>query len=119
MQPKVLKKGFLSSEHETPEMVAERLTKAVQNAYRPAVQAAKQHHAEKAANEARARELAQLRATATVARDMPLEGVLERLGCERDPKDRKNWRTPAGRVTVDGSKFFAHDVGKGGAVLST
>ena len=45
---------------------------------------------------------------------MPLEGVLERLGCERDPKDRKNWRTPAGRVTVDGSKFFAHDVGKGG-----
>ena len=55
-----------------PEMVAERLTKAVQNAYRPAVQAAKQHHAEKAANEARARELAQLRATATVARDMPL-----------------------------------------------
>lgn len=114
VQPKVLKKGFLSSEHETPEMVAERLTKAVQNAYRPAVQAAKQHHAEKAANEARARELAQLRATATVARDMPLEGVLERLGCERDPKDRKNWRTPAGRITVDGSKFFAHDVGKGG-----
>lgn len=114
VQPKVLKKGFLSSEHETPEMVAERLTKAVQTAYRPAVQAAKQHHAEKAANDARARELAQLRATATVARDMPLEGVLERLGCERDPKDRKNWRTPAGRVTVDGSKFFAHDVGKGG-----
>jgi len=114
VQPKVLKKGFLSSEHETPEMVAERLTKAVQNAYRPAVQAAKQHHAEKAANEARARELAQLRATATVARDMPLEGVLERLGCERDPKDRKNWRTPAGRITVDGAKFFAHDVGKGG-----
>ena len=60
VQPKVLKKGFLSSEHETPEMVAERLTKAVQTAYRPAVQAAKQHHAEKA-NEARARELAQLR----------------------------------------------------------
>lgn len=114
VQPKVLKKGFLSSEHETHEMVAERLTKAVQNAYRPAVQAAKQHHAEKAANEARARELALLRATATVARDMPLEGVLERLGCERDPKDRKNWRTPAGRITVDGSKFFAHDVGKGG-----
>lgn len=114
VQPKVLKKGFLSSEHETHEMVAERLTKAVQNAYRPAVQAAKQHHAERAANEARARELALLRATATVARDMPLEGVLERLGCERDPKDRKNWRTPAGRITVDGSKFFAHDVGKGG-----
>ena len=40
-QPKVLKKGFLTNEYETPEMVAERLTAAVQKAYTPAVEAAK------------------------------------------------------------------------------
>lgn len=119
LKPKKFKEGFLgklgiNTHVENEEGIAQRLTDAVRKVYQPAVQAAKQHHAEKAANEARARELAQLRATATVARDMPLEGVLERLGCERDPKDRKNWRTPVGRVTVDGSKFFAHDVGKGG-----
>ena len=41
VQPKVLKKGFLTSEYETPEMVAERLTASVQKAYTPAVEAAK------------------------------------------------------------------------------
>ncbi|HHF8530800.1 TPA: MobV family relaxase, partial [Escherichia coli] len=41
VQPKVLKKGFLTNEYETPEMVAERLTAAVQKAYTPAVEAAK------------------------------------------------------------------------------
>ena len=40
VQPKVLKKGFLTSEYETPEMVAERLTASVQKAYTPAVEAA-------------------------------------------------------------------------------
>lgn len=40
-QPKVLKKGFLTNEYETPEMVAERLTAALQKAYTPAVEAAK------------------------------------------------------------------------------
>jgi hypothetical protein len=115
VQPKTLKKGFLVSHVENSEMVAERLTEAVRAAYKPAVQAAKQYHAEKATNEARARELAQLRGTATVARDLPLESVLERLGCQRDAQDRKkNWRTPAGRLTIDGAKFFAHDQGKGG-----
>lgn len=39
--PKVLKKGFLSDERETPEMVAERLTKAARQAYAPAVEASK------------------------------------------------------------------------------
>lgn len=40
-EPKVLKKGFLTSEYETPEMVARRVTAAVQKAYTPAVEMAK------------------------------------------------------------------------------
>lgn len=40
-QPKVLKKGFISSEYESPEMVAQRVTAAVQKAYSPAVEKAK------------------------------------------------------------------------------
>jgi hypothetical protein len=84
-------------------------------ALREAEQAkAKQYELEKAANKARDVRLAELRATATQARDLPLESVLERLGCVRDPKDKKNWRTPAGRVTVEGVKFYAHDQAKGG-----
>lgn len=84
-------------------------------ALREAEQAkAKQYEAEKAANKARDARLSELRATATQARDLPLESVLERLGCTPDPKDKKNWRTPAGRVTVDGAKFYAHDQAKGG-----
>lgn len=75
---------------------------------------AKQYDAERAAHAAREARLVELRATATHARDLPLESVLERLGCTPDPKDKKNWRTPAGRVTVDGAKFYAHDQAKGG-----
>jgi hypothetical protein len=45
--PKVIKKGFLTTEYETPEMVAERLTKAVQKAYSPAVEGAKLAAAER------------------------------------------------------------------------
>ena len=37
-----------------------------------------------------------------------------RFGAERDKKDKHNWRTSAGRITVTGSKFFNHDTGKGG-----
>jgi hypothetical protein len=84
-------------------------------ALREAEQAkAKQYEVEKAANKAREARLFELRSTATQARDLPLEGVLEHLGCIPDPKDKKNWRTPAGRITVDGAKFYAHDQAKGG-----
>jgi len=114
LQPRVLKKGLLTSVYEDPEMVAQRLTKAVQAAYAPALEAAKQHHAEKGAKAAREARLAELRATATLARDLPLESVLERLGCERDPKDRATWYTPAGRLTVSSSQFTARDLGKSG-----
>lgn len=75
---------------------------------------AQQYDLEKAANAARNARLAELRSTATQARQLPLESVLERLGCIPDPRDRKNWRTPAGRLTVDGVKFYAHDQAKGG-----
>jgi len=84
-------------------------------AQRKAEQAkAKQYEVEKAGNKAREARLSELRATATQARDLPLAAVLEHLGCTPDPSDKHNWRTPAGRVTVDGSKFYAHDQAKGG-----
>ena len=47
-------------------------------------------------------------------RETPLEVVLERFGAQRDKKDKHNWRTSTGRITVTGSKFFNHDTGKGG-----
>jgi hypothetical protein len=40
-QPKVLKKGFITNEYESPAMVAQRVTAAVQKAYSPAVENAK------------------------------------------------------------------------------
>lgn len=48
LQPKVLRKGFLTSDYETPEMVAERLTRAVQERYTPAVKQAQQGRSEAA-----------------------------------------------------------------------
>lgn len=103
------------SRAEAARLEAQRKRHAEFIAQRKAEQAkAKQYDIEKAANKAREARLAQLRATATQARDLPLESVLERLGATRDPKDKKNWRTPAGRITVNGAKFFNHDTGKGG-----
>lgn len=59
-------------------------------------------------------EIDELKAKASVVREIPLESVLEGLGCERDPADKKNWKTPIGRITVTGSKFFNHDLQEGG-----
>lgn len=47
-------------------------------------------------------------------RNTSLAPLLERLGAEPDPKDKHNWRTPVGRITVTGPKFFNHDEGTGG-----
>ena len=47
-------------------------------------------------------------------RNTPLDQLLKRLGGEPDPKDKHNWRTPMGRMTVTGTKFFNHDEGTGG-----
>ncbi|NHZ66863.1 MobV family relaxase [Massilia genomosp. 1] len=41
VEPKILKKGFLSNEYETPETVAQRVTAEVRKAYAPAVEKAK------------------------------------------------------------------------------
>lgn len=73
-----------------------------------------QHDIERENKAAREVRLAELRATSTQVRNLPLDVVLERLGCIPEPKDKKNWRTPVGRITVDGMKFFAQDLGKGG-----
>lgn len=70
-EPKILKKGFLSSEYESPEMVAARLTKAVRQVYAPAVEAAKLAVSERR----RADEMA---ATAR-KKDAELKVALERL----------------------------------------
>jgi hypothetical protein len=115
VQPKILRKGLITSDYETPELIAQRITKHVQATYAPALEAAKQHHAEKAAKAAREARLVELRAQAIVPHDLPLEAVLERLGYERDAKERTTWRTPAGRLTVNGATFNAHELGWGGS----
>jgi Plasmid recombination enzyme/Toprim-like/Protein of unknown function (DUF3991) len=110
LKPKVLQKKIFTRIEETPDQIAERLTKT----FDPAVASAKQYQLEKASSEARERQLRNLRERATYARELPLESVLERLGCVRDAKDRNNWRTPVGRLSVSGAKFYAHDQAKGG-----
>ena len=47
-------------------------------------------------------------------RNISLDAVLEAAGAVRDPKDRNNWRTEVGRLTLTGQKFFNHDAKKGG-----
>jgi hypothetical protein len=55
VEPKVLRKGFLTSTYESPVMVAQRLTRAVQQTYTPAIKQAQQSRSEAR----RAREMAQ------------------------------------------------------------
>ena len=55
----------------------------------------------------RSKDLEALRARSTEARAIPLESVLEALEAQKDPKDKANWRTSAGRLSLDGSAFFA------------
>jgi len=114
LKSKITKKKIFSRYKETPEAIASRINEAVREAYQPAIAAAKQYQLEKAYNEARERQLRNLRERATYARELPLESVLERLGCVRNAKDRNNWRTPVGRLSVDGAKFYAHEQAKGG-----
>jgi hypothetical protein len=43
-------------------------------------------------------------------RALPLEGVLERLGARRDPKDpARNWRLGGSRITVTDMRFYDHN----------
>lgn len=51
-------------------------------------------------------------------RDIPPEEVLKAFGCELDPRDRHQWRTPRGPVSIKGEKFWFwhHARGGGGAI---
>jgi hypothetical protein len=77
------------------------------------------HDATKGKEEAREALLQRLKAEANALREIPLRDVLERLGCTIDPDDKRNWKTPAGRLMLqkpkDGdTKFVDPDTGKGG-----
>jgi len=48
------------------------------------------------------------------ARGTDLPTVLERLGAERDPADRHQWRLAGERINVTGAKFYNHDQERGG-----
>ena len=63
-----------------------------------------------------AEHLADLKANSAQLREIPLRDVLLHLGCRQDdPADPKNWSTRAGRLTLEGRKFYLHDVGSGGS----
>jgi hypothetical protein len=51
-------------------------------------------------------------------RGIPLETVLPHWGAERDRRDKSQWRTPLGPLSVTGSKFFNwhQEAGGGGAI---
>lgn len=49
-----------------------------------------------------------------VARSIPLADVLLATGCRPDRGDKNNWKTPVGRLTVSGLKFYCHDLARGG-----
>lgn len=75
---------------------------------------AKQLDLERGANNARNAALAELRANSAQLREIPLQDVLKHLNCHPDPNDKNNWVTRAGRITLDGHKFYLHDAGVGG-----
>lgn len=66
------------------------------------------------ADKARDARLGELRASSTLLRQIPLPSILERLGAAPDKKDKHNWLTPSGRITVTDTKFFNHDANRGG-----
>lgn len=68
--------------------------------------------------EAQTRLMEKMREEAALARDLPIEPVLEKLGATRSKKDRNNWETSVGRLSIQGTKFFNHDqdFGGGGAI---
>jgi hypothetical protein len=54
------------------------------------------------------------RRQADAVRSIPLETVLTRWGAERDRRDRAQWRTQRGPLSVTGAKFFNWHQNKGG-----
>ena len=60
----------------------------------------------------------EFRRRADAVRSIPLETVLTRWGANRDPRDKSQWRTERGPLSVTGSQFFnwhLHE-GSGGAI---
>lgn len=55
-----------------------------------------------------------LRQLASVVRELPLEDVLLWRGAERDRRDRHQWETEQGRVSVTGAKFMNWHRAEGG-----
>lgn len=51
---------------------------------------------------------------ASVVRELPLEDVLLWRGAERDRRDRHQWETERGRVSITGVKFMNWHCGEGG-----
>ena len=62
--------------------------------------------------------LPDFRRRADAVRSIPLETVLTAWGAQRDRRDRKQWRTDRGPLTVTGAKFFNWhlECGGGGAI---
>jgi hypothetical protein len=69
---------------------------------------------EQKSREARARALEELRKRSTRLREIPLEDVLAKSEIDPDRRDRNNYKTPVGRITVTGQKFHNHTTKKGG-----
>ena len=49
------------------------------------------------------------------ARRQPLEPLAKRLGYRQDPRDRARWRQPGSILSINGTRFFDHRQGTGGA----
>ena len=58
------------------------------------------------------------RRRADLVREIPLEVVLRSWGVARDRRDKSQWRTPRGPLSVTGTKFFSwHDSHGGGGAI--
>lgn len=82
----------------------------------------KRNHDLKRSNSALSADLADAKRrekeAAAQLRSLPLEQVAQSLGCFQSKKllekDPKMWESPAGKIRIDGTKFFNHEEGKGG-----
>ncbi len=51
---------------------------------------------------------------AACVRNIDLRSVLQRLGCEKDPRDKARWHTHRGVISVNDRKFMNWSLGTGG-----
>jgi len=109
-------KGWLEDKDEWAEKQRERAKDAALRTIQPLKDKALAYEREKARADHAEAELKTARAKADRLRALPLPEVLEALGLEQDPKDKKQWKDAEGRfrITVKGRQFFEHNEGKGG-----